>query len=331
MIIFLHLALALAFFFIINWVGKHSAEAGYKPLSFFAQPDEAPAFNFVFRALSPVVYIILVAAILYSVHLDWLVLNIYLVTVYYAALRLLFNFAQGQLELIDWKVRIPCWVLSILVSWIVYEHIIKTKQHLLPDLDKIADELWIGILFFLYSAFNSIQGSTIPADKRLSQYVSANYEALRRDYDTVIRRKTDDQRIQALIYSIMIYENFNRPKFRRLLENIGFRFGKCKTLGIMQVTTGVLINDLQSVKLGADKIIADDNQARTELKKEAQALREASKDDDFSCTEEPLAEDVTYKTISFYNPDGEYVREVMSIYNKIAAYYPSLRDASSSA
>jgi len=156
-IILVQLALAVAFFFIINWLGEHSKEEGYRPLSFFVEPDEAPAFNLVFRTLSPVVYIVLVAAIFYTLHFDWLVTNLYLVPVFYAIVRLLTNFLEGQIQLVNWKVRLTSW-LSIPISWLVYEHIIKTKQHLFPDLDRIGDELWLAVAVFLYSAFNRIKG-----------------------------------------------------------------------------------------------------------------------------------------------------------------------------
>ena len=104
MLTLVQIILAVIFFFIINWLGKHSASAGYRPIVFSVQSDEAPAFNLFFRALSPVVYIIVVATILYSLHLDRWVHNLYLVTVYYAIFRLLCNAVEGQLQLVDWKI-----------------------------------------------------------------------------------------------------------------------------------------------------------------------------------------------------------------------------------
>jgi len=76
-----------------------------------------------------------------------------------------------------------------------------------------------------------IKVSTDNTENRLSRYIKTTYEKFREDYGAIINQKTADPHIQALIYSIMIYENFNRSKAKRLVENVGFRLGKCKTLG----------------------------------------------------------------------------------------------------
>ena len=60
-----HILLAALLFLLVNWIGKHSIAAGYTQLSLFAKADEAPAFNVVFRALAPTVFLILSASLLY--------------------------------------------------------------------------------------------------------------------------------------------------------------------------------------------------------------------------------------------------------------------------
>ena len=59
-----------------------------------------------------------------------------------------------------------------------------------------------------------------------------------------------------MVYAIMIYENFNRPKFVRWIEYVHFLVNtKPHTLGIMQVTTSKWINDRQSIILAIEKIL----------------------------------------------------------------------------
>lgn len=54
----------------------------------------------------------------------------------------------------------------------------------------------------------------------------------------------------------MIFEDFNRPKNARLIENFVAKHSPREiTLGIMQVKTDKLITDEQSISLGIDKII----------------------------------------------------------------------------
>ena len=62
--------------------------------------------------------------------------------------------------------------------------------------------------------------------------------------------------LQLVVYSIMIFEDFNRPKNARLIENFVAKHSPREiTLGIMQVKTDKLITDEQSILLGIDKII----------------------------------------------------------------------------
>ncbi len=48
-------------------------------------------FNLAFRVLTPVVILVLVSAAFYSVNLNWLVSDIWLVSVYYFGVRVVFN------------------------------------------------------------------------------------------------------------------------------------------------------------------------------------------------------------------------------------------------
>ena len=60
-----HLGLAVALFYLINWVGKHSYSIGYVEISLFIKDEDSPAVNFLIRVLSPIVYLIIVASIFY--------------------------------------------------------------------------------------------------------------------------------------------------------------------------------------------------------------------------------------------------------------------------
>ena len=64
--------------------------------------------------------------------------------------------------------------------------------------------------------------------------------------------------MKALIYSIMIYENFNRSRFARAIERIVFRHSsKLHTYGIMQVQSNKVLTDEQSIVLAVNKMKED--------------------------------------------------------------------------
>ena len=95
-IILVQLFLGILLFFLINWVGKHSFSVGYVEITLFTNNEEAPAFNFLIRVLSPLIYILITAALLYAVNLDEYVNNFYLVNIYYIVFRLVFNLINSS-------------------------------------------------------------------------------------------------------------------------------------------------------------------------------------------------------------------------------------------
>ncbi|HIR59787.1 MAG TPA: hypothetical protein IAB38_07025 [Candidatus Onthousia excrementipullorum] len=105
--------------------------------------------------------------------------------------------------------------------------------------------------------------------------------------------KTKNKKIKLLTYSIMIYENYNRPIVIRVFENIKFFITGQASLGIMQVTTQKFITNKESVKMGY-KII---------------------KDNYFSIRKKMKLENKLKKVIFMYNKTNKYVEEVLYIYH----------------
>jgi hypothetical protein len=81
-IFIIQFTLGVILFFLINWIGKQSFSIGYMAISIFVKAEEAPALNFLIRVLTPIVYLIIISSILYSLNLDKYVTNIYLVNIY---------------------------------------------------------------------------------------------------------------------------------------------------------------------------------------------------------------------------------------------------------
>ncbi len=89
-------------------------------ISIFVKAEEAPAFNFLIRVITPVVYLIIISATLYYYDLDKFVFNIYLVNVYYILFRLLFNLITNRGLLLNWKRQFIYWLAIITVSFYTY-------------------------------------------------------------------------------------------------------------------------------------------------------------------------------------------------------------------
>lgn len=304
-VILIHFALAIILFFLINLLGHHTPSSyGYYQLTTFAKIDEAPAFNYVVRVITPTVYLIVISALFYSVNLDRFVVGIYAVSIYYVMLRVLFNILTNRTKLINWKRHIVYSISITLLSWFIYLKFIKIKSNILPDWNNMANELWIVIIVFLYTLINNIQFSDKKARKRKNNYIHSRFKEIKRKYGKVISMETGIPRLQQLAYAIIIYESFNRPKIFRWIEYIMQFFSrKPHTLGIMQVFSKNIIGDKESVRLGTRKLVAD-----FEALKAVYLKRNVNDDQYFDI-------DRTYQTklVEKYNPDGNYSYEILSL------------------
>ncbi|MEQ8185835.1 hypothetical protein [Marinobacter salarius] len=307
-ILFYHFGLAIILFFLLNWIGSHSIHAGYIRMSILVKADEAPAFNFLYRAFSPVAFITVASAILYKTDQEWLVQDIYLVVVYYFLFRILFNLITGRGLLLNWMTQAAYVLVSVPVSYYVYDKLIIHKEFLFPTAKELGSAVWLAIVAYAYYTFNNVKLSDERTKARKANYLNNRYSKYRSIYGAIIEEKSETKQQEALIYAVLIYEAFNRPKVYRIMENIIFRIGLAKTLGIMQVTTSNFIDDEESVRLGATKIVSDHLKAK--LKVEARPYGGGSWA-------------IRREVLELYNPDREYISEVDRIYDEIMTkYYP---------
>ena len=77
------------------------------------------------------------------------------------------------------------------------------------------------------------------------------YAKFKTKYYKDIKLKNKD--LILLIYSIMIYENYNKSFLTRKLEKYKI-FNKSNKYGIMQVTSNKYIDDLSSIKIATKKL-----------------------------------------------------------------------------
>ncbi len=309
----LHLALGIVLFFIINWIGKHSYSIGYMQISMFLKVEEAPAFNFLFRIISPIVYLFIISVILYKIGLDKYVTNIYFISIYYVAFRLLFNLLTNRGLLMNWYRQVLYWISIIAISYFSYTEIIFKKENILPDFDTISNELWIIILIFLFHTLNRIRISSDKTIQRKDNYLVNRLSAFKEKYSDLVDIKLTNDKLKSIAYAIMIYEDFNRPKVARLVENARFKITKKKhTLGLMQVQTNEFINDRKSVELGLEKLKKSyDKQIKErglDRKESIEILLPDAWSNEWS---------MERRIVSDYNKDDDYVNEIRTLTEKI--------------
>jgi hypothetical protein len=240
-------------------------------------------------------------------------MNIYLVNIYYIIFRLFFNIITNRGKLLDWYRQALYWSTIILISYFVYDKIIRVKENILPDFTTIANELWIIILIFVFQLTNNIRFSQNGTVRRKENYLKSRYEHFKKLYGALIKDITKNEVLESVTYAILIYEDFNRPKIIRIIENLKHRFSnESHTLGVMQVRSDTLINDKESVILGTNKIVDSYNTYVRENTVEGEEIYEYS---------------ALYCIISEYNVGSEYLYEVNDLSYEIRKlFYSNTKD-----
>ena len=313
-IILVQIALGILLFFVINWIGKHSYSIGYMSISVFVKAEEAPALNFIIRVLTPVVYLLIVSTILYTLNLDKYVLNFYLVSCYYILFRLCVNLITDRGLLLNWYRQIIYWISIIALSYLAYAKLIISRENLLPDFTTFANELWIIIILFVYQLFNNIKLPAKETIKRKELYLKKTMFKFQEKYGEIINEKVNNDQLKGIIYAILIIENFNRPKAVRWMEYLSFFITRRPhTMGVMQYYSEQYINDKQSVISGIDKIIIGYNQLVVEYENKT------------------IVGDYEWgfraKIANIYNAGNDYSDDVIDMWDIIMErYYPKTTD-----
>ena len=302
-----HFALAVALFFIVNWIGARAISVGYMQMDIVIQEDTAPAFNFLFKVLAPVVFLVLCAVAFEAANLSSFNSNIYFITIFYWLFRVLWILCSSRGSLTNWVEQFIYWVASIGLSVWIYS-LIESVDQILPSPRSLLDQLWILIIVFVYSILNKVQISREGTIRRKTNYINSRFLSFRKKYDGTIKEFFHNDFYEALTYSIMIYEDFNRPVIVRYAEYLSFCITrKPHSLGIMQMTTDKYIDNKESIRLAMQKIVADSDKAWKAMSKN-------------TFIESIISSSYVASQIGhYYNPgDYNYASEVQDIFNQIS-------------
>ena len=244
-------------FFVTNWLGGHTpVDRGYVTLSLIAADDTMPAFNFVFKTLTPLVqYILFIALFQIVTPLAFLLANSYMIIVYYWLYRGLYYILRGAFYLANWLVFFLYAIVSIGLAMWIYGFV-ESVDSILPGKEALRDQLWILIAIFVYQVVNGLQINRTGTEDRKRRYALRKYHEFVKKYSGVVDAYCEHVVDADLLYAIMIVENYNRPPLVRMVENLKFRIShKRMSLGIMQVQTDKMIDDKESIKQAADIIV----------------------------------------------------------------------------
>lgn len=299
MVFFVHVLSAVAFFIIVNQLGKQSIKFGYFHLSFDSEfDDKSPFFNILFKSFAPVLLTYVLAYVFNYYDIVYLNKNIYMIVIYYFILRFIFIFLIGRARLTNWYRLIVITLLSLTMIHFVYYQLIIDASYLLPTKQEMATAMWLGIVGFIYKVVNEASFLRETTGPKIEPYLKKHYFHFKHKYGHIINTEVRNDVESSLVYAILIYENFNRGKLFRFFEKLFFFTGNIKTTGIMQVHSSDYLSDTKSVELGTQKLLT---KYRMELCE--------------NCTdnEEHNRYSALRNTIIYYNPDNNYYEQVEGI------------------
>lgn len=230
-IVSVHVSIALVTTWTVMSFGKllkkYSSE--YQPIASL-QTDDNTGFNAIYRILISPVLIVLVSIVLYSFNANYYINNIWLVSVYFFVSQTLLIVLLGRWRLVNKTVFLLSHVLSVTLSYYLYTVAIsKGLAYLIPNETDLRTEIWLIIAAFLYGIFRNVPENYKTFEIRRLSYIRARLKHFK--YKFRFELDKYDTEMSNILLAVMIYEDFNRPLFARLLEH----FSSSQTQHIMQV------------------------------------------------------------------------------------------------
>lgn len=273
-------------------IGRLSLHKGYASM-ITAYSAGNLSFNLLFRVLYMPIAISLISIGLFYFGKSYLTEGIWMIAVWYFLIQTMLAYKKIRFTNLRWFIVTA--IGSIGLSYLFYVHGIQQGiTALLPQSGDLTTELWIIITIFFYDLLKNRDVSMSDDDE--NKRYEDKYLALKSKYTSIL--KTDfriSKLLNDLLFSIMIFEDFNRPKPFRVAERMLFGLGIVKTTGIMQVTSPKPLDDFESV-IAAQDIILD-------------LHRKHNNESEHSMIGAVLVD---------YNPDAYYREEVRNIYYRVA-------------
>ncbi len=281
LLIILIIFLSILLFLINYFVGRilSHTEAGLFPYSSFSFTDRDDNFssNFFLKIVNPTIFLAFVTGIIQQMNLispDSLLILWWIIPGYWIC-RLIYLIIMNHLIVINKRYELYSCIASNILGYVVLRYfilkLINLGESVFIPLTELRDAIWYAIFAYCCVAIWKILKSSF--FNRHNIYTNSNRDAIlmkkysnfKLKYNSYISDYISTTQLSKLepnkqdefillLYSIMIYEDFNRPPVVRKIEIILKRIfpSKISTIGIMQVRTTHIISDESSIRIAID-------------------------------------------------------------------------------
>lgn len=150
------------------------------------------------------------------------------------------------------------YLITLVTSYLINILLINQVDNIFPSMESIKLIIWIFILGYALLYIKKNIDITIPKDNNLSyyldkEYIVMQYAKYKNKYHNLITSKYEV--LSLLIYSIIIYENYNKPELIRKIDLLKYKlFHEENKFGIMQIEKKHPITDEESIILSKKKL-----------------------------------------------------------------------------
>lgn len=200
----------------------------------------------IYLILLPTIYITIISAIFPSIKN-----NIFLVVILEVFIRNFYitNISSNGSS-INNPISIIDSILSIIISLGFYNYFLNKVTNVIPNPNEIKPFLWFIIIVFVAKLCEtiSLNNEKVKIKELQKDKVILEYAKLKNKYGHLIKSKPSYQK--TLLYSMMIFEDYQNPRFiRRIKELFSEIKGTKIKKGIMQYKTSEKITDEDSITL----------------------------------------------------------------------------------
>ena len=146
-------------------------------------------------------------------------------------------------------------IIKIFLAYVINKELINKVSDVFLSGDNLKEVVWLLIIVYLFQ-FLKDKKEFISSENEVSiskENIAVSFARLKLSYgeDIIV----SDESRKLVIYAIMIFNNYKRPKFFRKLDSLCFKLNnKPRKLGIMQIMSKKYINDYESIITATKKI-----------------------------------------------------------------------------
>lgn len=346
--------LAVFLFFVNGFVGSLLTKYNlfdYDPL-FYENSDSSSGnlgiANFAMRVVHPIIFMAIVATVLQgllqSAALPW-IKTLWLLSPLYWLVQYLYAKFRNRTELHVKHVERFNFILSFVFFEVIFLLVIllasedgkSTVPSIFIPLDELRNAVWYAILAFIVTEiweifkYHYIQSREI-VNEQIESVLKNRYYSLFSKYSDIVERcirdifyiKDDELKkaISYLIFSIMIYEDYNRSECVRKIENLRLKFFKKEmSVGVMQVRSDIQLSDEQSIEKACELLKPNMEEVISELYEESRMPHSSSMLWSF---DSKIA-----RLLKKYNAKQMYTEQVRSLFCAIRGWESAKEVASS--